>query len=163
MPGRIWRGALDNCSIGSRLLLPPRQTKPQPYEKIVRLLLMPLFALCRHPGCGCRIPYGERFCEKHKTDAAKRYEPARKRLTASQRGYTSRWRRISQEFLKAHPLCAECERNGRVTPAACVDHIKPHKGDPALFWDQRNWQPLCHVCHSRKTAAEDGGFGNRMK
>lgn len=23
------------------------------------------------------------------------------------------------------------------------------------------WQPLCAPCHSRKTATEDGGFGNR--
>jgi 5-methylcytosine-specific restriction protein A len=30
----------------------------------------------------------------------------------------------------------------------------------ALFWDQSNWQPLCHTCHSKKTAREDGGFGN---
>ena len=122
---------------------------------------VPLFAICRHPGCGCRIEFGERFCEKHKADAAKRYEP-RKRLTAHQRGYTSRWRRVSQEFLKAHPLCAECERQGRITPATCVDHIKPHRGDFHLFWDQSNWQPLCTACHSRKTAAEDGGFGNKV-
>ncbi|MFR3634507.1 MAG: HNH endonuclease [Sutterella sp.] len=38
--------------------------------------------------------------------------------------------------------------------------MKPHKGDMALFWDQSNWQPLCHTCHSKKTAREDGGFGN---
>ena len=41
-----------------------------------------------------------------------------------------------------------------------VDHIEPHKGDDTLFWDQDNWQPLCKPCHSRKTATEDGGFGN---
>jgi 5-methylcytosine-specific restriction protein A len=29
----------------------------------------------------------------------------------------------------------------------------------ALFWDSSNWQPLCHECHSSKTAREDGGFG----
>ncbi|WP_186318376.1 HNH endonuclease, partial [Bacillus pumilus] len=23
-----------------------------------------------------------------------------------------------------------------------------------------NWQPLCASCHNRKTAKEDGGFGN---
>lgn len=127
-----------------------------------QILLMPLFALCRHPGCGCRIPFGEKYCDKHKADASK-YAAPKKRLTAHQRGYTSRWRRISQEFLKAHPLCAECERNGKVTPATCVDHIVPHKGNPKLFWDQKNWQPLCQSCHSRKTASEDGGFGNKQK
>ena len=28
------------------------------------------------------------------------------------------------------------------------------------MWDEENLQALCHACHSRKTAAEDGGFGN---
>ncbi|WP_304879789.1 HNH endonuclease [uncultured Parasutterella sp.] len=29
-----------------------------------------------------------------------------------------------------------------------------------MFWDESNWQALCKRCHDRKTAAEDGGFGN---
>ncbi|KAE8545359.1 hypothetical protein F6453_2331 [Marinobacter nauticus] len=29
-----------------------------------------------------------------------------------------------------------------------------------LFWDDSNWQALCHSCHSEKTASEDSGFGN---
>lgn len=28
-----------------------------------------------------------------------------------------------------------------------VDHIKPHKGDAALFWDAANWQALCPDHH----------------
>jgi 5-methylcytosine-specific restriction protein A len=44
-----------------------------------------------------------------------------------------------------------------------VDHIIPHRGDQALFWDEENWQPLCLVCHNAKTAREDGGFGNQPK
>jgi 5-methylcytosine-specific restriction endonuclease McrA len=27
--------------------------------------------------------------------------------------------------------------------ATIVDHIKPHRGDQNLFWDQTNWQALC--------------------
>lgn len=27
------------------------------------------------------------------------------------------------------------------------------------MWDEDNLQPLCHGCHSRKTALRDGGFG----
>ncbi len=53
----------------------------------------------------------------------------------------------------------ECERRGKVKLATEVDHIIPHKGDMSLFWDPSNWQSLCHACHSRKTAREDGGFG----
>ena len=50
-----------------------------------------------------------------------------------------------------HPLCAECERQGRLTAAGCVDHIIPHEGDYERFWDETNWQSLCASCHARKT------------
>jgi shikimate kinase len=42
--------------------------------------------------------------------------------------------------------------------ATVVDHIKPHRGDQALFWDKNNWQPLCTHCHaSLKQSAERRG------
>jgi 5-methylcytosine-specific restriction protein A len=44
-----------------------------------------------------------------------------------------------------------------------VDHIIPHKGNMNLFWDKRNWQSMCGRCHSKKTAKEDGGFGNKSR
>ncbi|MBZ5498887.1 MAG: HNH endonuclease [Acidobacteriia bacterium] len=40
------------------------------------------------------------------------------------------------------PLCGECERVGRLTATAVVDHIVPHKGDSRLFGDESNWQAL---------------------
>lgn len=63
------------------------------------------------------------------------------------------WRRLSQQYLAAHPWCAECQREQRLTLATQVDHIEPHRGDQDLFWDDANWQGLCHGCHSRKTQA----------
>ena len=51
-------------------------------------------------------------------------------------------------------------KKGLLVPATDVDHIIPHKGNEDLMWDEENLQALCHACHSRKTAAEDGGFGN---
>jgi 5-methylcytosine-specific restriction protein A len=47
----------------------------------------------------------------------------------------------------------------RIMAAACTDHIIPHKGDQALFWDTNNHQSLCKDCHDYKTATEDGAFG----
>jgi 5-methylcytosine-specific restriction enzyme A len=82
-----------------------------------------------------------------------RPRPRETRPTAAQRGYGSRWQRAAKAYLAAHPLCAECGRQGRVTAAACVDHVVPHRGDMALFWAPSNWQPLCKRCHDRKTAA----------
>lgn len=63
--------------------------------------------------------------------------------------YGSRWRAARLRYLRANPLCRYCEEQGRLTGATVVDHIRPHKGDVALFWDTDNWQPLCTPCHDR--------------
>jgi len=60
--------------------------------------------------------------------------------------------------LNREPLCRECLKQGRLTPATEVDHIVPLASGGTN--DLENLQPLCHSCHSRKTAKEDGGFGN---
>ena len=58
----------------------------------------------------------------------------------------------------AHPLCVMCQADGRVEPATVVDHIKPHRGDSAMFWDRSNWQSLCKRHHdSDKQMLEKSG------
>lgn len=85
--------------------------------------------------------------------AAKRHVATeQQRGNSTQRGYGYRWQKTSKGWLEAHPLCAECERQGRVTAATEVDHITPHRGDMILFWDRTNWQSMCKPCHSSKTA-----------
>jgi 5-methylcytosine-specific restriction endonuclease McrA len=69
------------------------------------------------------------------------------RKTSAQRGYGSRWQRYRDGFLRKNPLCEECTRIGRLTVASVVDHVKPHRGDQALFWDSSNHQALCKHCH----------------
>lgn len=65
-----------------------------------------------------------------------------------------RWKASRKTFLQRFPLCVQCDKAGRITPAQAVDHIKPHRGDERLFWDSSNWQALCYRCHNRKTASE---------
>lgn len=89
--------------------------------------------------------------------------PRAKRASSSARGYDSEWRKVRAAYLVVNPVCVVCERGGRVVAATEVDHIKAHKGDPQLFWDENNWQALCKPCHSRKTVSEDGGFGNAYR
>ncbi|MCY8045756.1 HNH endonuclease [Bacillus haynesii] len=110
---------------------------------------------CNEPGCPTLTREG--YCEKHKRD-----QPAydQYRESAARRGYDSKWRKARRGYLSKYPFCVSCMKEGRRVPATVVDHIKPHKGDKKLFWDSSNWQPLCAPCHSRKTAKEDGGFGN---
>lgn len=40
-----------------------------------------------------------------------------------------------------------CHADGFTKAAVEVDHIEPHKGSAALFWDIENWQGLCRYHH----------------
>jgi len=42
---------------------------------------------------------------------------------------------------------------------AIVDHIRPHRGRPELFFDESNLQTMCKSHHSIKTLHDMGGFG----
>lgn len=79
------------------------------------------------------------------------------RGSAASRGYNARWRKARITFLGDNPLCAYCLKAGRPKPATLVDHIVPHKGDMALFWDTSNWQSLCAPCHNSLKQAEEHG------
>lgn len=75
--------------------------------------------------------------------------------------YNWQWRKASKAFREQNPLCvcAECAQRVVPLPSEVTDHVIPHKGDETLFWDRKNWQALAKVCHDKKTAIEDGGFG----
>ncbi len=94
-------------------------------------------------------PLGQRSKRERDKEADQR------RGSARERGYDSRWDKARRTFLTGHPLCVMCERDGRVTPATVVDHITPHRGDHALFWDQANWQPLCKPHHDGTKQREE--------
>jgi 5-methylcytosine-specific restriction protein A len=78
----------------------------------------------------------------------------RQRPSAARRGYGPRWRRARAAYLAQHPLCVQCAAARRLEPAAVVDHVVSHRGDPVLFWDEKNWAALCKRCHDAKTARE---------
>ena len=75
--------------------------------------------------------------------------------TSAQRGYGYAWQKARAGFLRSHPLCAMCQKQGRVTVATVVDHITPHRGDQCLFWDKANWQSLCATHHNRDKQREE--------
>jgi 5-methylcytosine-specific restriction protein A len=127
---------------------------------------MPLKA--KHPCSfhGCPNLTHDKYCIAHAHIELKEIKERRKehdanRGTASERGYTARWARYRKAYLSLHPLCAVCERDGKLVAATVVDHIQPHKGDYSLMWDASNHQGLCVYHHNRKTATEDGGFGHK--
>ncbi len=120
---------------------------------------------------------GGGYCEAHRREV--RREVDQRRGSAASRGYGSRWAKARDTYLRQRPLCEcdECRALGRLKPATVVDHIVAHKlkdaldsGDAeairaaqALFWDSDNWMPMAKRCHDKKTAREDGGFGNRRR
>ena len=75
--------------------------------------------------------------------------------TSTQRGYGYKWQKARERYLANNPLCVYCQCQGRVTEAAVVDHIEPHRGDKTLFWAQTNWQALCRPCHDSVKRAEE--------
>jgi 5-methylcytosine-specific restriction enzyme A len=77
------------------------------------------------------------------------------------RGYGYRWQQYRVRFLMDHPLCARCKAMGMVVEASVVDHVTPHRGDAALFWDERNHQALCKPCHDGAKAREEHAAGQR--
>lgn len=64
------------------------------------------------------------------------------------------WLKSRAKFLAVNKVCKFCGDKATV-----VDHITPHKGNYALFINQKNWQPLCKLCHdSAKQKAERRGL-----
>lgn len=117
---------------------------------------MPL-VYCPEPGCHALVVRGR--CPAH----ARAVD--RDRGSRQSRGYGNRWARRSRLFRARYPLCgmrpdgrppvmSQCHDERRTTLADVVDHVVPHKGDAALFWDElANWQSLCNACHARKSTA----------
>ena len=113
--------------------------------------------LCTYPGCSTLTQGGR--CREHRRQ--ERREHARNRPNPAAMGYGHEWRKASRRFLQENPLCVYCQQAGRIQASEVTDHIVPHKGDMALFWDRTQWQALCWRCHSSKTAREDGRWGTR--
>jgi 5-methylcytosine-specific restriction protein A len=70
---------------------------------------------------------------------------------------TAAWKRRRAAHLSAHPLCVMCSALGLIVPASVADHIVPHRGGDAAFWEGA-LQSLCASCHYRhKQATERSG------
>ena len=63
----------------------------------------------------------------------------------------SAWQKLRASVLAGEPLCRHCTARGLTVPATDVDHMNG-ADDNRL----ESLQPLCHECHSRKTARDQG-------
>ena len=106
---------------------------------------------CSYPGCGTPTDDPSGRCRNHprlwrpKLKATQRAYDVRPERRADHRFYVSKtWRQLRAQILRASPLCVECQRLGRVTPATDVDHILPRRARPELQLDPDNLRALCH-------------------
>src|SRR5262245_10072484 len=57
-----------------------------------------------------------------------------------------RWRRRRTRHLRGQPFCQWCLTRGYIAEADVVLHVKPHRGNPHLFWNGELIS-LCEHCH----------------
>lgn len=61
---------------------------------------------------------------------------------------TTRWRKLRWSVLVRDGFtCRMCGRLEGKTSQLVADHINPHRGDEAKFWDEAGLQTLCKPCH----------------
>lgn len=69
---------------------------------------------------------------------------------------TARWQKLRYAILlRALFTCSKCGRIEGNTSLLVADHIKPHRGDASLFWDEANLQCLCKACHDKLKQTEE--------
>ena len=110
---------------------------------------------CAYPGCG-RLADSEQYCAEHKKVVTKQYNQY-ERDPASNKRYGRAWKRVRDRYIKSHPLCEECQKQGKLAPAEEVHHILPlSKGGGN---EKSNLMALCKSCHSRITAESGDRWG----
>lgn len=78
-----------------------------------------------------------------------------------QKAYQNKeWRKLREVYMHEHPLCDECLKKGKVTPATDVHHKKsPFKGGEVnynLLLDYDNLESVCKDCHGAIHANQQG-------
>ena len=71
---------------------------------------------------------------------------------------TARWRALRLKIFLRDLFTCQMPGCGRLegdTSLLVCDHIKPHRGNEALFWDEANLQTLCKPCHDKVKQREE--------
>ena len=101
---------------------------------------------CSYPGCGL-LTDGQ-YCDEHRKITQDYYNRFERDPDTSKR-YGRAWRRIRLQYIMLHPLCEQCVKENRLTPAEEVHHILPLANGGTH--DDSNLMALCKSCHSRIT------------
>ena len=99
---------------------------------------------CGYPGCP-NLTNGL-YCDKHQklvNDNYNRFE----RSEDHNKKYGREWKRIRERYVRKHPLCERCLKEGRVTPVEEVHHILPvNRGGGN---EDSNLMSVCKSCHNK--------------
>ena len=99
---------------------------------------------CSYPGCP-RLT-DRQYCDEHATIARRQYDKY-ERAADVNRKYGRAWKRIRDRHIGQHPLCEQCEKEGKLIPAAEVHHKIPiSKGGTHA---RENLMSLCRSCHNK--------------
>jgi 5-methylcytosine-specific restriction protein A len=108
---------------------------------------------CKHIGCP-QLTH-DRYCADHAPLHPRYVRPEDSRPSPHKRGYDAEWRKIRAEVLVRHHIPKA------QWGAYDIDHNPPY--NRLIESDHRKYEliPRLRSDHSRKTATQDGGFGNR--
>ena len=99
---------------------------------------------CSSPGCP-KLTDGQ-YCEDHAAVARRQYNKYQRAPDINKK-YGRAWKRIRDRHITQHPLCEQCEKDGRIVPAAEVHHKVPiSKGGTHA---RENLMSLCRSCHNK--------------
>lgn len=98
---------------------------------------------CKYLGCP-NLTDGT-YCERHKAQMEREYNTNGR--TTSHAKYGREWKRIRDKYVRLHPLCERCLKEGRYTPVDEVHHILPvNRGGTNV---ESNLMSLCKSCHNK--------------
>lgn len=92
----------------------------------------------------------KRLCPNGHTYSGAKCGQCRKAPQRSDNNYDHKWNMLSKRYRAIHPLCEDCEKRDRTTPASEVHHIVPITKDPSLRLVWSNLVALCHGCHVQR-------------
>ena len=103
---------------------------------------------CKYNRCTALTRNKSGYCDAHIKESI---QPDN-RVSSFERGYNARWKKFRIAYLKQHPLCVDCLKQGIYTPSREPHHIQKLRDRPELKYEESNLIALCHDCHSKRTA-----------
>ena len=111
---------------------------------------------CAYPGCPNLTE--KKYCKEHERLENKRYDQYQ-RDPAHKKRYGRTWQKIRARYVKQHPFCEMCLKEGKIVPVEQVHHKIPLAEGGTH--DMDNLISLCQSCHSRIHAERGDRWHNK--